>query len=169
VFDSRVLGVDPGLTSLGIAVVGRQQRRSRLAFAQTVRTPRDLPQAERLRRIHDAVGQVISEYRPGSVAIERVAWNKNQVSAMQVARATGVVILAAAEAGIPVEEYGPLEVKMAVTGQGDADKAQVRSALERLHGLSSLPAEPDAVDAIAVGLCHLTQLPIRRAAKALLR
>jgi crossover junction endodeoxyribonuclease RuvC len=169
VFDSRVLGVDPGLTSLGIAVVARQQRRTQLVFARTVRTPKDLPQSERLRRIHDAVRQVISVHRPGSVAIERVAWNKNQVSAMQVARATGVILFAAAEAGISVDEYGPLEVKMAVTGQGNADKAQVRAALVRLHGLTDLPGEPDAVDAVAVALCHLTQLPIRRAARALAR
>jgi crossover junction endodeoxyribonuclease RuvC len=169
VFESCALGVDPGLTSLGIATVTMQRRRPAVLLAETVRTPADLAQPERLRRIHDAVTSAIAEHQPGSVAIERVAWNKNQVSALQVARATGVVLLAAAEAGILVEEYGPLEVKMAVTGQGNADKAQVRAALVRLHGLTELTSEPDAVDAVAVALCHLTQLPMRRAAKALAR
>ena len=83
---------------------------------------------------------------------------------MVVARATGVVLLAAAEAGLPVQEYGSLEVKMAVTGQGNADKAQVREALERFHGLRDLPKQPDAVDAAAVALCHLTQVRLRTAA-----
>jgi crossover junction endodeoxyribonuclease RuvC len=99
------------------------------------------------------------------VAIERVAWNRNQVSALHVARATGVVLLAAAQAGLEVDEYGPLEVKMAITGQGDADKAQVRDALARFHGLRDVPVDPDAADAVAVALCHLTQAPLRRAAR----
>lgn len=163
------MGVDPGLTSMGVAAIAMLQRRPSVLLAETVRTQPDLAQPERLRRLHDAVRDAISAHRPGSIAIERIAWNRNQVSALQVARATGVILLAAAEAGIPVEEYGPLEVKMAVTGQGNADKAQVRAALVRLHGLTDLPTEPDAVDAVAVALCHLTQLPIRRAARALAR
>ena len=100
------------------------------------------------------------------MAIERVAWNRNQVSALRVARATGAIMLAAAEAGLAVEEYGPLEVKMAVTGSGTADKAQVRDALARLHGLGEVPRQPDAADAVAVALCHLTQSRMRRAARA---
>jgi crossover junction endodeoxyribonuclease RuvC len=82
-----------------------------------------------------------------------------------VARATGVVLLAASEAGLAVEEYGPLEVKMAVTGQGNADKAQVRDALARLHGLADVPTQPDAADAVAVALCHLTQSRLRGVAR----
>ena len=80
------------------------------------------------------------------------------------ARATGVILLAAAEAGLEVEEYGSLEVKMAVTGQGNADKAQVRVALERFHGLKDLPDQRDAVDAAAIALCHLTQARLRKVA-----
>ena len=164
VFDSCVLGVDPGVSALGLAAVGRQGRKPVLLFADTVRTPSDLPDAARLRLLHDAVAEVIATHRPGSVAIERIAWNKNQVSAMIVARATGVILLAAAEAGLEVEEYGSLEVKMAVTGQGNADKSQVRMALERFHGLEGLPDLPDAVDAAAVALCHLTQARLRKVA-----
>lgn len=164
VFDSCVLGIDPGVSALGLAAVGRRDRRPELVFASTVRTSSDVPDAARLRILHEAVGEAISTHSPGSVAIERIAWNKNQVSAMAVARATGVVLLAAAEAGIPVEEYGSLEVKMAVTGQGNADKSQVRDALERFHGLRDLPDEPDAVDAAAIALCHLTQSRLRKAA-----
>ena len=163
-FDSCVLGVDPGVSALGLAAVARRDRRPVLLFAETARTPSDLPEPNRLRMLHMAVRAAITEHEPGSMAIERIAWNKNQVSAMAVARATGVVLLAAAEAGLPVQEYGSLEVKMAVTGQGNADKAQVRDALERFHGLRDLPSQPDAVDAAAIALCHLAQARLRTAA-----
>jgi crossover junction endodeoxyribonuclease RuvC len=165
-FDSCVLGVDPGISALGLAAVARRDRRPHLRFAATVRTPSDLAEPARLRRIHQAVSQTILEQHPDAVAVERVAWNRNQVSALHVARATGVILLAAAEAGLEVDEYGPLEVKMAITGQGDADKAQVRDALARFHGLRGVPSDPDAADAIAVALCHLTQTQLKRAARA---
>ena len=165
-FDSRVLGVDPGLRMLGVAVVARRDRRPEIVFADTVRTPSDMPEAARLRLIHEAIARLIGEHEPSSVGIERVAWNTNQVSALHVARATGVVLLAAAEAGLPVEEYGPLEVKMAVTGSGTAGKAEVRTALARLHGLAEVPSQPDAADAVAVAICHLTQSRLRGAARA---
>ena len=121
VFDSCVLGVDPGVSALGLAAVARHDRKPVLLCADTGRTASDLPDATRLRLLHDAVADAIATHRPGSVAIERIAWNKNQVSAMIVARATGVILLAAAQAGLEVEEYGSLEVKMAVTGQGNAE------------------------------------------------
>jgi crossover junction endodeoxyribonuclease RuvC len=165
VFDPCVLGVDPGLSSLGIAALRRRDRRLELVLADTVRTPGGLGEPDRLRLIHEAVRDAIASARPGAVAVERVAWNKNQRTALHVARATGVVLLAASEAGLPVEEYGPLEVKMAVTGQGNADKAQVRDALARLHGLRGVPAQADAADAVAVALCHLTQSRLRRVAR----
>ncbi len=161
-FDSCVLGVDPGLSSLGVAAVATRERRAQILFATAVRPARDLPEPERLRLIHEAIREAIAEHHPDAVAVERVMWNTNQRSALHVARATGVVLLAAAEAGLPVEEYGPLEVKMAVTGQGNADKAQVRDALARLHGLREVPTQADAADAVAVALCHITQSRLRR-------
>jgi crossover junction endodeoxyribonuclease RuvC len=162
VFDSCVLGVDPGLTSLGLAALGRRERRTAILLAETVRTPEALAEADRLRLIHEAIRSAISTHRPDAVAVERVAWNRNARTALHVARATGVVLLAASEAGLPVEEYGPLEVKMAITGQGTAGKAQVRDALARFHGLEGVPTQPDAADAVAVALCHLTQSRLRR-------
>jgi crossover junction endodeoxyribonuclease RuvC len=165
-FESCVLGVDPGVSAMGLAAIARHDRRPELRFAATVRTSSDLAEPLRLRRLYEAVTAAIAEHAPDSVAVERIAWNKNQVSALQVARATGVVLLAAAEAGLEVDEYGPLEVKMAITGQGNADKAQVRDALARFHGLENIPNEPDAADAVAVALCHLTQTRLKRAARA---
>jgi len=161
-FDFTALGVDPGVAAVGLAAVTRRDRGWELLSCLTVRTPAKLAEAHRMRLIHEAVVDAIAAHRPDAVAVERIAWNKNQVSALGVARATGVVLLAASQAGIAVEEYGPLEVKMAVTGQGNADKARVRDALTKLHGLDDVPDEPDAADAVAVALCHLAQSRLRR-------
>jgi crossover junction endodeoxyribonuclease RuvC len=163
-FDSCVLGVDPGVARLGLAAVAREGRKPALLWADTVTTPSSEPEAERLRALAASVRAAIADHRPQSVAVERVAFNRNQVSALSVARATGVVLLVAAEAGVEVEEYSPTEVKDAVTGMGNADKRQVRDALARVHGLRDLPSTPDAVDAAAVALTHLVTSRLRSAA-----
>ena len=154
-FDACVLGVDPGVAKVGLAVVSRRDRTSELRWSTTVRTAAGAPEAGRLRTVAEAVRAAIAEHRPDAVAIERVAWNRNQVSALHVARATGAVMVVAAEAGVAVEEYGPNEVKIAVTGAGDAGKREVQTALIRLHGLHGVPSQPDAADAVAVALTHL--------------
>ena len=163
-FESSVLGVDPGVARCGLAVVGRRGRTSDLRFATTVITPADADESVRFRLIAEAARAAIAEHRPAAVAVERVAWSRNQVSALHVARATGVIILVAAEAGLPVAEYAPNEVKQAVTGAGNADKAQVQRALTRLHGLRDVPAQADAADAIAVAVTHLLAAPMRAVA-----
>ena len=168
-FDTLVLGVDPGVAMLGLAVVGSRGRQLALVWADTVRTPSGLAEAARLQKVADGAASAIAAHRPAAVALERVAWNRNQVSALQVARATGAVMVAAARAGLPVEEYGPNEVKVAVTGMGNADKEQVRLALARIHGLRDVPLQPDAADAAAVALTHILAGRMRGIAKAAAR
>jgi crossover junction endodeoxyribonuclease RuvC len=163
-FESSVLGVDPGVARCGLAVVGRRDRTNELRFVTTVTTPADAEESLRLRAIADAARAAIAEHRPAAVAVERVAWSRNQVSALHVARATGAIILVAAEAGLPVAEYAPNEVKQAVTGAGNADKAQVQRALTRIHGMPGVPAQADAADAVAVALTHLLAAPMRAVA-----
>ncbi|MFN2544966.1 MAG: crossover junction endodeoxyribonuclease RuvC [Actinomycetota bacterium] len=160
--DFAVLGVDPGLAATGLAVVRRRSGKAAIAWAQTVRTSAGLQESARLRALHEAVRGAITEHRPQSLAVERVMWGRNVGSAMSVARATGVILLAAAQAGIGVEEYAPLEVKMAVTGVGNATKEVMRRALSRIHGLDGVPLEPDAADAVAVAFCHLQQARLRQ-------
>jgi crossover junction endodeoxyribonuclease RuvC len=162
-FDSCVLGVDPGVARLGLAAVARDGRKPTLIWADTVTTGSGVPEAERLKVLAAAVRDAIAAHGPVSIAVERVAFNRNQVSALGVARATGAVMVVAAEAGIDVEEYSPTEVKDAVTGSGNADKRQVRDALRRVHGFRDLPAKPDAVDAAAVALTHLVAARLRTA------
>ncbi len=145
------------MASTGMAAVGTNDGRSEIADATTVRTPAGMPEAKRLLELHSAVAKALAEHRPEALAIESLMWGKNIGSAMAVARASGVILLAAAERGIPVHEYAPLEVKMAITGSGAAAKQDVRRALEKLHALADVPSQPDAADAVAVALCHLSQ------------
>ena len=163
-FESSVLGVDPGVARCGLAVVVRRDRTNDLRFVTTVMTPADAEESVRLRTIAEAARAAIASHRPAAVAVERVAWSRNQVSALHVARATGAIILVAAEAGLPVAEYAPNEVKQAVTGAGNADKGQVQRALQRIHGLSDVPSQADAADAVAVALTHLLAAPMRAVA-----
>ena len=100
------------------------------------------------------------------MVLERLAWNRNHVSALTVARATGAIMVVAAEAGLPVAEYGPNEVKIAVTGMGNADKEQVRRALVRVHGLKDVPDQADAADAVAVALTHMVGSRMRGLARS---
>ncbi|MFB3737924.1 MAG: crossover junction endodeoxyribonuclease RuvC [Candidatus Velamenicoccus archaeovorus] len=161
-----VLGADPGVAATGLAAVTRSGGRVRVLWSRTVRTPADLEEPLRLRRLFEAVTEALAEQRPGSVAVERVMWGTNQTSAMSVSRATGVILLAAAMAGVAVEEYLPAEVKVAVTGMGGAGKDRVRHALANAHRVEGVPAQADAADAVAVALCHLQQGRLRAAARA---
>jgi crossover junction endodeoxyribonuclease RuvC len=160
-FDARVLGVDPGVARCGLAVLGRRDRTTTLLWSGTVSTRADVDEAARLRKLADGMRIAIERHAPEAVAIERVAWSRNQVSALHVARATGALMLVAAQAGLPVEEYAPNEVKQAITGMGNADKQQVQLALARIHGLRDVPAQPDAADAVAVALTHLLAAHLR--------
>lgn len=161
-----MLGVDPGLATTGLAAVSSDGGRSRVVWFTTVRTPPDQAEPLRLRELYREVRAAIVEHRVSAMAVERVMWGRNVGSAMSVARATGVVLLAAADAGVPVDEYAPLEVKMAVTGIGNAGKDVVRRALTRMHGLDDVPTQPDAADAVAIALCHLHQARLRARLRA---
>ncbi|HZD79858.1 MAG TPA: crossover junction endodeoxyribonuclease RuvC [Actinomycetota bacterium] len=168
-FEPCVLGVDPGVASTGVAAVTRAGGRIRVRWAETIRTPADQDEPSRLWRLHRALAQAIAQHRPRELAVERVMWGRNQTSAMAVARATGVILLAAAQAGVPVEEYLPAEVKVAVTGMGGAGKDRVRHALANAHRVEGVPPQVDAADAVAVAVCHLQQARLRRAARAVAR
>jgi len=163
-FERLVVGVDPGIAATGVAALsaGRAAAAAThpsVLWAETVRTSAQAPEADRLRTLYRAIRHLLEEPRPEALAVERLMWGRNAPSAMAVARASGVVLLAAAELGIPVHEYAPLEVKMAVTGNGSSGKEEVRRALERLHAVRGVPREPDAADAVAVALCHLYRSP----------
>jgi crossover junction endodeoxyribonuclease RuvC len=148
-----VLGVDPGTAATGYGIVagsGTGLRAIDYGLLETARTDA-LPL--RLRTIHDGLRHLIDLHHPQLVAVERLFFNRNVQTAFAVGQARGVVLLAAAECDLPVFEYGPHEVKMAVTGYGRAGKNDVQRMVQLVLGMAELPRPDDAADALAVAIC----------------
>lgn len=157
----RVMGIDPGLTRCGLSVVQAGRGRQILPVAVgVVRTPSSAELPERLLRISRAVGDWMDEYRPDMVAMERIFERGNVSTVMHTAHAVGVMVLAAAERGIPVYQYTPSEVKKVVSGNGRADKKQMTNMITRILGLSEAPKPADAADALAIAVCHCWRAPL---------
>ncbi len=155
-----VLGIDPGLTRMGYGLIGRNKS-GRTTAAGVLRTSRELPVAQRLAELHRDLTELITEYEPDVVAVEAVFTNRNLRTALSVSRASGMAFLAAAQAGVPVVEYTPTAIKLAVTGDGTATKAMVAEMVVRRLKLAEAPKPADAADALAVALCHLQSLRIK--------
>jgi crossover junction endodeoxyribonuclease RuvC len=152
----RVLGVDPGLTRCGIGVVeGLPGRPCTLVAYEVVRSEPDADLAYRLLHLDEALTGLVALHRPDALAVERVFSQHNVRTVMGTAQAGAVALLAAARAGLPVQTYTPSEVKAAVTGSGQADKAQVTAMVTRLLKLDSAPRPADAADALALAICHV--------------
>ena len=148
-----ILGIDPGTAALGYGVVERSGGRLRGVDHGCVVTSPDLPLGERLLAIHEALHELIQVHEPAVVAVERLYFSRNAQTAMAVGHARGVVLLAAAEAGRPVREATPNEVKSAVAGYGAADKEQVSRMVQVVLGLPARPTPDDAADALAIAIC----------------
>jgi len=148
-----VLGIDPGTAATGYGIVERSGSRLRALDYGCVETLPAQTLAVRLMEIHRSVSALIAQHRPSMVGVERLFFNRNVQTAFAVGQARGVVLLAAAQAGLPVFEYGPHEVKMAVTGYGRADKRQVQQMVQVVLGMDVLPRPDDAADALAVAIC----------------
>lgn len=158
----RILGIDPGLAITGFGVIDASARPTAVRFG-AVRTPAHAPEAVRLLQLHDDVRAIIRELSPDVLAVEQLFFNKNTRSAMAVGQARGVILLAAAEAGLEIVELAPLEVKLAVTGQGRATKEQVGYMVKVLLSLEEAPRPDDVADALAVALtCAQTMRTKRR-------
>lgn len=147
----RVLGIDPGLERVGFGVIDRQGSRLIPVEFGVITTPR-IELCDRLTQIHKEVGELLERTRPSAFALERLYFAKNQTTAMDVARASGVILLAAAERGLVAQEYSPPQVKKGVVGNGAADKKQVGFMVTRLLGLKETPKPDDAADALALAI-----------------
>ncbi|USX47373.1 crossover junction endodeoxyribonuclease RuvC [Dietzia kunjamensis] len=164
----RVMGVDPGLTRCGLALIETEPGRAVTALdVDVVRTTAQEPLERRLRAVHAVADEWMEIHRPDVVAIERV-FAQNQVStAMGTAQAAGVVALAAAYRDIPVAFHTPSEVKAAITGSGRADKKQMTLMITRILGLQKPPSPADAADALALAVCHSWRAPMQGRVAAL--
>ncbi|MEM7340448.1 MAG: crossover junction endodeoxyribonuclease RuvC [Actinomycetota bacterium] len=158
-----VLGIDPGLSRCGYAVLepaGRGKARARALGV--IRTAASAPIPERLAELQADVQSLLDEYRPTVVAVERIFFQNNVRTAVGVAQASGLVLAEAAGRRMTVAEYTPSAVKSVVTGDGRAEKHQVQSMVQRLLDLPAPPRPADAADAAALALCHLAHDPLLR-------
>lgn len=154
------LGFDPGTARLGYGVIASEPDPRAIDYG-IIATDPNLPMPQRLVEIHDAVTELIQVFRPDAVAVERLFFAQNVTTAMTVGQARGVVLLAAAQRGLPVAEYTPSEVKQAVVGYGKADKRQIQEMVRIMLGLESVPQPDDAADALAIAICHVQVAPFR--------
>ena len=155
----RVFGIDPGTERTGYGCVETDGSRHRVVACGAIAAPALGSFSERLFDIHRRLAALIAELRPESVAIENLFYAVNARSALKLGHARGVAMLAAAQAGLPVAEYTPAEVKRAVVGYGRADKQQVQQMVKLLLHLPVVPMPHDAADALAVAICHVHSLP----------
>lgn len=161
----RVLGVDPAAAgATGYGVIESDGRRCRMLRFGALRPSRKGPEhfPERLREIHALLGELIEEFQPHGVAVESVFTAQNMKTALRLAEVRGVVLLAAAQRGVPVCSYSPREVKASVAGYGHAGKEQMQLMVRALLGMSETPEPADAADALAVALCHIQAAHFRR-------
>lgn len=149
------LGIDPGTATTGYGLIAEENNKLVFVAHGIVSTsPKDDAQT-RLKQIYSSIKTIIAKHKPAVVAIEKLYFGANTKTAIAVGQARGVALLAAAEAITPVAEYTPLQVKMAITGYGRADKKQIQQMVKALLGLKEIPRPDDAADALAIAICHL--------------
>ncbi len=161
-----VLGIDPGTALCGYGLVRADGDEMSLVAYGAVSTPSKMPLAERLLQIHRELRELIAEHHPESAAVEKLFFSKNTRTALAVGHARGVVLLSAAEAGLPVYEYTPNEVKQAIVGYGGADKNQMQQMVRMLLHLDFVPEPDDAADAVAIAICHIQSSHLRELIQA---
>lgn len=149
-----IIGIDPGYAIVGVGVIEYVGNKFRTIEYAAITTPAGMPTTERLKKIYQEMNMYIEKYKPDAVAIEELFFNSNQKTAINVAQARGVLLVAAANKNIPICEYTPLQVKQSVTGYGRADKKQIQQMVKMLLGLNAIPKPDDAADALAIAICH---------------
>jgi crossover junction endodeoxyribonuclease RuvC len=157
-----ILGIDPGTAIMGYGLIEQKGNHlSALAYS-CWRTPAHSSLTERLLMLYAQIDPFLREHPPDHMAVEELFFSRNTTTALSVAHARGVVLLAGAQRGIPVYEYTPLQVKQAVVGFGRAEKTQVQQMVKRLLGLDEIPKPDDTADALAIAICHAHRYTLDR-------
>ena len=150
----RILGIDPGFATIGFGLVEADRGRAHMVTYGAITTPAGLPLSRRLYQIGSDMEDLIGQLKPDVISIEELFFNTNITTGIAVAHGRGVLLYAAEKCGIPLHEYTPSQVKLAVTGYGKAEKRQVMDMTKRLLNLNAVPKPDDAADAVAIALCH---------------
>lgn len=150
------LGIDPGTATTGYGLVHSHRDGSlEMVTFGVITTPKDMPAPERLDLLYQELNHILDQYHPETAGVEKLFFQKNVSTAIAVGQARGVVLLALAQARLPIAEYTPNEIKQAVAGYGSADKRQVQEMVRVLLTLPQIPKPDDAADALAIAICHL--------------
>lgn len=149
-----ILGIDPGLAIVGFGVIEKGKFKTNVIDYGVINTPKEDTLPIRLKKIYDGMCQLIDTYKPEHVALEELFFNTNSTTAIAVAEARGVILLACIHKGLKLFEYTPLQIKQALTSNGRADKQQVQYMVKAILNLKSIPRPDDAADGLAVALCH---------------
>ena len=149
-----ILGIDPGYAIVGCGVVRYEKNNFSLIGYGAITTDKDMPFNKRLKKIYDDLKELLDKFKPDAVSIERLYFNTNQKTAIDVAQARGAIVLAIEEKGIPIYEYTPLQVKQSIVGYGRAEKVQVQEMTRMFLHLDKIPKPDDAADALALAICH---------------
>lgn len=160
-----ILGVDPGTATTGYGVIKKEGQKFELLDYGCILTPAKTNLEDRLEEIFESLTKIIKEVKPDQVAVEELFFAANSKTAIAVGQARGVILLAAKKCSVPLAEYTPLQVKMALTGYGRADKKQIQQMVKAILSLSEIPKPDDSADALAIALCHgqcLKELKIKK-------
>lgn len=150
----RILGIDPGFATIGFGLIAADRGQVHMVTYGAITTPAGLPLSRRLYQISRDMEDLIGQLKPDVISIEELFFNTNITTGIAVAHGRGVILCAAEKCGIPLHEYTPSQVKLAVTGYGKAEKRQVMDMTKRLLKLKAVPRPDDAADALALALCH---------------
>lgn len=150
----KILGIDPGYAIVGYGVVNFENSRYKTLEYGAITTPAEMDFNRRLKIVYDSVYSIIQKNKPEALSIEKLYFHTNQKTAIGVAEARGVILLAAVNSAVEIFEYTPLQVKTTVTGYGRAQKQQVMEMTRRLLGLKEVPKPDDTADALAIAICH---------------
>lgn len=151
----RIIGIDPGTGLLGFGVIEVDKTgKAKLVDGGVIRTPIKEDDAERLQTIYEELSEIIAETKPAEMAVEKLFFAQNVTTAMTVAQARGVAIVAGKQAGLKIAEYTPLQIKQALTGYGRAEKKQMQEMVRVMLGLKTVPKPDDCADALAAAVCH---------------
>lgn len=155
----KILGIDPGTGRLGFGVIEIEKRnKPQLVDAGVITTPPHQPDSERMVTIFDELSEIIKLTQPDVMSVEKLFFAQNVTTALSVAQARGVILLCGERAGLPIAEYTPLQIKMALTGYGRADKKQMQEMVRVMLGLKEAPQPDDCADALAAALCHIQSM-----------
>ena len=149
-----ILGIDPGIATVSYGIIQYENGRFRTIATGAIETPAGIDVENRLEIVYNDLCELIQMYSPTEMAIEELFFNTNQKTAIAVAEARGVILLAARKNNLNIAEYTPIQVKMAVTGYGRAEKKQVQEMVKIILGLPKIPKPDDAADALALAICH---------------